>query len=88
MASVLASFVYLVVGHSHHPGQSMEEAAMGAGICIVLATVAAVALLPTVPRPARLVQVTSAPTPHVRAVTRRVHDRARASPVWLQRFLR
>jgi hypothetical protein len=66
----------------------MEEAAMGAGICIDLATVAAVALLPTIPPPTRFAHATPMPRPRVRAVAPRAHPRARASPVWLQRFLR
>jgi hypothetical protein len=47
IAALAAAFlVYLVAGHAYHPGESMEEAAMGAGICIILATfVAAVATL-------------------------------------------
>jgi hypothetical protein len=86
-ALAAASLVYLVAGHAHHPGQSMEEAAVRAGICIVLVTfVAAVAALVGraavgVCRTGRDRSGATGPAmPSNRA-------RARASPVWLQRFL-
>jgi hypothetical protein len=88
LAALATAFViYLVAGHAYHPGQTMDKAAMGAGICIVLVTGAAVALLrPPPPRAARLelerVEAPSTPPPPLPPPAR-----ARASPVWLQRFL-
>jgi hypothetical protein len=86
-AALAAVFlVYLVAGHASHPGQTMEEAAMGAGICILLVTVVgAVAFAAPLPalawmRPAVLVAPLAAPSAAPVA-------RARASPAWLQRFL-
>ena len=88
IAALAAAFlVYLLAGHAYHPGQAMEEAAMGAGICIVLVTfVAAVAALVR-PRPLPFVApVVSAPARPAPAVAPD-GAHARASPVWLQRFL-
>jgi hypothetical protein len=84
----VAFLLYLVAGHGFHPGQTMDEAAVGAGICIVLVTVLAAA---TLARPACLTAPFAALVGTTLAPSRRsVHapnPRARASPVWLQRFL-
>jgi hypothetical protein len=84
----VAFLAYLVAGHALHPGQRMDEAAMGSGICIVLVTVLAGVVLVRPPRPAapfvRLVRAT--PVPSCRGLWAPM-PRARASPVWLQRFL-
>lgn len=89
VAALGAAFLlYLVAGHAFHPGQTMDEAAMGAGICIVLVTVLVGVALVRPPRPAapfvRLVRTT--PAPSCPGVSARMPG-ARASPVWLQRFL-
>lgn len=88
LAALGATFLlYLVAGHAFHPGQRMDEAAMGAGICIVLVTVLALAFVPPPSRPraapiaARAFQAASPPTPQL------VAPRARPSPALLQRFL-
>ena len=87
IAAVAAAFLaYLVLGHAHHPGKTMDDAAMGAGICIVLVTLAAAAALAQ-PRPSvfatplLLALPTAAPVTPLKAMP------ARASPQWLQRFL-
>ena len=89
VAALGVAFVaYLVAGHALHPGQTMDEAAMGSGICIVLVTVLAGVALVRPPRPAvpfaRLVRATPASS---RRYVWAPMPRARASPVWLQRFL-
>jgi hypothetical protein len=88
IAALAAAFlVYLVAGHAHHPGQSMEEAAMGAGICIVLVTFVAAVTALVRPRPSAFVApLLVALGGHAPAVPADAAD-ARASPVWLQRFL-
>ena len=87
IAIVAALLLYLLLGHAQHPGKTMEEAASGAGICIMLVTIMAVAAAgrpqrasvawrPADAVPPVLVRTATAPLP-----------RARASPQWLQRFL-
>lgn len=58
VAALAAAFlVYLVAGHAYHPGKTMDEAAVGSGICIVLVTVlATVTLRRPQRRPALLVR--------------------------------
>lgn len=84
----VAFLIYLIAGHGFHPGQTMDEAAMGAGICIVLVTVLAAVTLARPARPAApfapLVGTTPAPLRHSVGAPM---PRARASPMWLQRFL-
>lgn len=87
VAALVAAFLaYLAAGHAHHPGKTMDEAALGSGICIVLVVAAAVAVLrprqwPSLPV-AGVVAAVAAP---VGVPT--LERRARASPVSLQRFL-
>ncbi len=64
----------------------MDEAAMGAGICIVLVTVVVAVALPRHRRPLftpLLATALAAAAPALRMPP----TRARASPQWLQRFL-
>ena len=79
--------MYLFAGHAFHTGQSMAEASIGPGICIVLVTVVALAFVRTPPKigPGPLgalavsLGLVAQPVP-LRAT-------ARTSPAWLQRFL-
>jgi hypothetical protein len=84
----VAFLIYLVAGHAFHPGQTMDEAAMGSGICIVLVTVLASVTFTLPPRPAapNALLARATPAPLQRTVWAPM-PRGRASPVWLQRFL-
>lgn len=84
---VAALLLYLLLGHAQHPGQTMKEAATGAGICIMLVTIVAVV---AAARPQQTglswpPPVAAGPTVALWAET--PLPRARASPQWLQRFL-
>ena len=84
---VSAFALYLVAGHGFHAGQTIEDAAMGSGICIVLVAVAGAAAL-TYPPPARpLTAAAASPRAAARRRSLAPQPSARASPVWLQRFL-
>ena len=87
---VAAVALYVSIGHAFHRANMADDATMhGAGICLVLFTLAAAAGLIQRPRPlpagvpavgAPDVPATEAPAAAPRAI-------ARASPVWLRRFL-
>jgi hypothetical protein len=85
---VAALLLYLLLGHAQHPGETMEQAATGAGICLLLVTTIAVVVAARPPE-SRLVPRSSVATPA--AVASRAWTaplpRTRASPAWLQRFL-
>jgi NADH:ubiquinone oxidoreductase subunit 6 (subunit J) len=85
---LLAAFVvYLLAGHAVHPGETMHEAAMGAGICIVLVTLVVASVVGT-PRPhVPTHRRASAPAPASLHPVSASPPRARASPQWLRRFL-
>ena len=84
---MVALVAYLVVGHSYHPGETMDEAAVGAALCIVVVVLGAIVVVAR-PRalavPPGTTLVAALPEQEPKAEP---SAGARASPRWLQRFL-
>jgi hypothetical protein len=84
---VAAFFVYLVAGHAVHPGQTMDEATLGSGICIILVTLAAGVGIARQPGPVARFRPFAFATPVAAPIASAPAAPARASPAWLGRFL-
>ena len=87
IAVVGALLLYLLLGHAQHPGETMEEAATGAGICIMLVTIVAVVAAGRPPRRGMVWPPVASASPVLVQPATAPLPRARPSPQWLQRFL-